>query len=161
MRAPLTTQVVHQNRAKRRINPRLREDFWSLTFLRSPLEQYSMANSGRSFKDMCVTSSGTSRAVTTLMWFNLREDSLMILVVPPRSVTSPLTPNLMRSRWGWREKWEKGLKMTQTFSWSGSLGSICPCSSGWAPGGTFSQPISRWFPAKHAKLYVDILPSND
>lgn len=42
-----------------------------LTFLRSPLEQYSMARSGRSFKAISFISSGTSLAVTTLMWFSL------------------------------------------------------------------------------------------
>lgn len=44
------------------------------TFLRSPLEQYSMARSGRSFKAISFISSGTSLAVTTLMWFNLGEE---------------------------------------------------------------------------------------
>lgn len=44
------------------------------TFLRSPLEQYSMARRGRSFKAISLISSGTSLAVTTLMWFNLGHD---------------------------------------------------------------------------------------
>ena len=42
-----------------------------LTFRRSPLEQYSIASNGRSFKAMCFISSGTSLAVTTLRWLIL------------------------------------------------------------------------------------------
>lgn len=41
------------------------------TLRRSPLEQYSMAKRGKSFKAMCFISSGTSLAVTTFKWFNL------------------------------------------------------------------------------------------
>lgn len=122
-------------------------DNWLFAFLcyplctlrRSPLEQYSMVNRGKSFKAIELNSSGTSLAWTTFTWLSLGQKESQThrnSWTGIKCVVKVLRIYLGKRWW-----------FTLTSSWSESLCSSGLCSWSSTPGGRVSQQSSLQIPA--------------
>lgn len=114
------------------------------TLRRSPLEQYSMAKRGKSFKAMELNSSGTSLAWTTLTWLSLQKKRVEHTAMVWKS-------EYVQRSLGYFVNTTKGFTLTSSLSEFPCSSGLCSWSS--ALGGKASQQSYLLTPVSTQKQY--------